>query len=190
MKKLLVMVIAMLLVLPLVAKAAVEGDSCDPTKAQCIVIPTEDDINIPDEEHDDVTGTTTKKFPVYLQQPTEKEVKGVVISIKSKSADVDTITFAEEDAQDPYTVTADGNNKFTFSLKEGATAKKDTKILLGYVTEIFKTEGTDCSFKFQQRIITEVPTGAFVSYVAIAAGAVLIGAIYVTTRNKKKLYNI
>ena len=185
MKKLLVMVIAMLLVLPLVAKAAQK--ECDPTKAQCVVIPTEDDVNIPDEEHDDVSGITTKRFPVYVKQPTEKEIKSVVISIKSQASDIKSISF---EALDPYTVTPDGSKKFTYSLAEGKTAKSNTEILLGYVVETFDSEGTDCSFEYEQRIVTNAETGAFVSYVAIAAGVVLIGAIYTATRNKKKLYNI
>ncbi len=185
MKKLLVMVIAMLLVLPLVANAA----NCDPTKDPCVVIADETDDNAR-EDTNDVSGEYTKWLPVYIEQPTEKDVKKVEITITSKSNDINEVVFEAIENSPTYSVSADGTDKFIYSLVDGKTAQSETKFLIGYAKFTFKGEGRDCSLGIKQRITNGVETGAFVSYIALAAGVVLIGAIYSATRNKKKLYNI
>ncbi len=185
MKRLLIVAIALLLVVPMVAFAdTITGTACDKTKNACVIIPYENDdriTEVPNEEE----GTIIKTFPVYVEQPTETEVKSAKITIKNKESGIVNVAF---DGESPYVVAKDADTA-TFSVPSGTAGSKDKKILLGKVIVTVNAEDQKCGFNYEQKI-EGVKTGSFVNYAVFGLGALLVAGIYTATRSKKKMYNI
>ena len=177
MKKIFLMLIAMLMVAPMVVFAE---------NKIIVSIPQKNDSKITTDT-DQETGITKKKFPIYVvQTDATVKVERVVIDVTWKSNGIadNGINFI---AESPYEMTKDGD-KGTFTASE-ANAVAGKKVFVGYVEVTIKTSASDCSFKYEPRV-NGVKTGSFVSYIALGAGVLLLGGIYVATRSKKKMYNI
>ena len=179
MKKVFMMLIAMLLVLPVVVFAAntQKIEIPDETTENNGIITTTD----PEDEN-----KVTKKFPVYLVQTEEAEVSSVTISISETSNAIKSFSF---EGTTPYAATKDGN-KGTFAVGEGVTGSSSKRIQIGYVVLQLNQLSDDCSFTATLEKTNGVKTGDYLNYFAIGAGVLLIAGIYVSTRSKKKLFNI
>lgn len=175
MKKVFLTLIAMLLVVPVVAFAE--------NKVK-VKIPYENDSLITTETNEE-TGVVTKKFPVYVEQSEDAEVKSVTVNITKKA---DAITSVAFEAVQPYSSSKDGNSG-TFAVGENVTGTAGKKVHVGYVVLTVNTAADDCSIEYTAKV-NGVKTGAFVSYAALGAGVLLVCGIYVATKSKKKMYNI
>ena len=175
MKKVFLTLIAMLLVKPVVAFAA--------NKVH-VVIPNDNDSNIKEVPNEE-TGVVVKSFPIYVTQTEATEIKSVTVTITKKAEAITNVAFT---GNEPYKATKDGLSG-TFAVDSGVTGASGTKVLIGYVEVTENTASDDCSSTYTAKV-NGVKTGAYVSYIALGAGVLLVYGIYTATRSKKKMYNI
>ncbi len=155
MKKVLLTLIAMIVFIPVVAFAE---------NKISVKIPYENDSAIVTDTNEE-TGRVTKKFPVYVEQSEDAEVKSVTINITKKASGINRVSF---EAVSPYTQSQDGDSG-TFSVSGDLVGATGKRVMVGYVVLDVNTAADDCSIEYTAKV-NGVKTGAFVSDVALGAG--------------------
>ena len=128
------------------------------------------------------TGEIVNKYPVYVTQTVENEIKSISITVGNKASTVKDVSF---EAVTPYELTKDGD-KATFAVGEGQTGKSGKKELVGYVVVTLSAD-TATPFEITSKKVNGAKTGASVNVLAIALGLVSVGAISLYVTKKRRM---
>ena len=146
-----------------------------------IVVPLKGDDVIkgtPNEE----TGEIVNKYPVYVTQTGEDEIKSISITIGNKASTVKGNTC---EGVSPYEAKTDGD-KCTFELPTGQTGKTGKKVLVGYVVVTLSAD-TEKPFDVINKKVNGAKTGAAFNTLAVVLGLVSVGAISMYVAKKRRM---